>query len=268
MSGLSGSSLAGNGKSWQLLLVLLTFIGLVLAAGCKENGIESSEPSAVALFSSPQFVGEDGFQMPNGKYHKLDCPCNICRAIRLNVGAPCASDTVITVDSVYSLDTVLVFDSTILVDTVAITDTIVQIDTVVAIDTVVVIDTVETGGALTGEWLEFSAYEASKEFVIGAYPERAGDRFSSLGEFCDYTAGTPAGQAGFRFIDNGDGTYSTAGYMFHHMFGDDGYVWVGAPSELSFFYNCLLRLEADGSWTAINVTLTTNGSYVRDTRHD
>lgn len=143
-------------------------------------------------------------------------------------------------------------------------------DTVYLVDTVVVVDTVETTITLEGEWLKFSAYEASKGFVKENYPERANDRFSRMGTFCNY-GGNPAGRAGFKFVDNGDGTYVTEGYSYEYLFGAVGFVWgaaQGQPTEKTYNYGCTLQLDENNDWSLLNISMGPSGDYIRDTRHD
>lgn len=143
-------------------------------------------------------------------------------------------------------------------------------DTVYLVDTIVVVDTVEIGIELEGEWLRFSAYEASKAFLKEHYPERANDRFSRMGTYCDYGT-NPAGRAGFKFVDNGDSTYATGGYTFEYLFGAIGFVWgaaQGQPTEKTYNYGCTLRLGEDNNWTLLNISLGPCSDYIRDTRHD
>ena len=141
-------------------------------------------------------------------------------------------------------------------------------DTVYVVDTVVVVDTV--GPLLEGEWLRFSAYLASIEFVKQDYPSRANDRFSSIGEYCNY-ADAPAGRAGFNFQDQGDSVYTTSGYTFEYLFGATGFVWgaaQGAPTENTYSYSCTIKLDSDGNWSLLDISLGSSGDYIRDTRHD
>jgi hypothetical protein len=141
---------------------------------------------------------------------------------------------------------------------------------VTAHDTVYLVDTVLVAAPLEGEWLKFSAYEATKAFVKESYPERSSDRFSRMGTFCNYSAGTPSGRAGFKFVDNGDSTFVTAGYTYEYSFGAGGYVWgaaQGQPTENTYYYDCTIRLQANGSWTLDYMSISERG-YLRDTRHD
>lgn len=272
-----------------LSLVTLMVLGITGLFGCRENITASSDIQA--SWEDQDLIGDDGFWMPNGKQHKEGCGCNICNAIRINLEKFCLSDTVIITDTIFVTDTstvadtvivndtTFVTDSIISIDTVIVTDTFVVIDTVLSIDTVIVndidsitiIDTVETGIVLEGKWLKFSAYEASKAFIKENYPERAGDRFSTNSTYCNYNADTPAGQAGFRFIDNGDGTYTTGGYTFEYLFGAIGFVWgaaQGQPTENTYYYSCTLQLGEDNTWILLNINLQASGAYIRDTRHD
>jgi len=159
-----------------------------------------------------------------------------------------------------------VYDTTLITSL----DTVIVIDSIYIIDTVIIVDTVETTIALEGEWLKFSAYEASKAFVKENYPERADDRFSRMGIYCDYGS-NPAGRAGFNFVDNGDSTYTTSGYVFEYLFGAVGFVWgaaQGQPTENTYNYSCTLQLGENNTWTLLNVNLQASGAYIRDTRHD
>ena len=241
MNNQSIPSLAGGNKIWKLSIIALTLLSVILFFGCGDN---STAPSEIPALSSnleslgPESLGQGGFWMPNGKQHKEGCGCNICNAIRINLEEFCLPDTVT--------------------------------DSVTIIDTVIVVDTVEIGIALEGEWLRFSAYQASKGFVKENYPERANDRFSSNSAFCNY-ASYPAGRAGFKFVDNGDGTYVTEGYTYEYLFGAIGFVWgaaQGQPTEKTYNYGCTLQLGEDDNWTLLNIGLGPCGDYIRDTRHD
>lgn len=217
-------------------LVALTLLCVISFCGCLESSTAPSESQE--SYDDSDLLGNGGFLMPNGKYHKEDCGCNTCDAIRINLEELCSDDAD---------------------------------DEDCGIDTVVIVDTVETTVVLEGEWLQFSAYEASKAFVKENYPERAEDRFSSNSMFCDYNAGTPAGRAGFKFIDNGDSTYVTGGYMFEYLFGAVGWIWGAAqrqPTEKTYYYTCTLQLGEDNNWTLLDVNLQASGNYIRDTRHD
>lgn len=155
--------------------------------------------------------------------------------------------------------TTVIYDTTLVTsnDTVYITDTIHQTDTVAP--------------TLEGRWLEFSAYLAAVDFVKQNYPERAGDRFSSLGVRCGYNTGQPAGRAGFEFTDNGNGTYTTVGYTFEHVFGAPGWVWgaaEGRATENTYYYVCRLEYVDSWSWKLDSIDITASGGYIRDTRHD
>jgi hypothetical protein len=178
------------------------------------------------------------------------------------------SEENVTNPTTYVHDTTLVttHDTTVVYDTTIVT----AYDTLHFVDTVVIVDTVEVAPALEGEWLKFSAYEATKAFVKEAYPARATDRFSRMGTYCDY-GGNPAGRAGFKFVDNGDSTYTAGGYTFEYVFGAAGWVWGAAqsqPTENTYSYGCTMRLNSDGDWTLLNVSLGPCGAYIRDTRHD
>jgi len=162
-------------------------------------------------------------------------------------------------------------DNTTLLDTI----TIRVVDTVIIRDTLLLgelrVDTVEVCTSLTGEWLRFSSYLAARDYIRNNFPARAGDRFSSLGEFSDYNAGTPAGRAGFLFQDNGDSTYFVKGYTFEHVFGAIGFAWgarEGRPTENTYFYGGNMRLHGDGTWEVLNLSIGRSGDYIRDTRHD
>ena len=134
-----------------------------------------------------------------------------------------------------------------------------------------VIDTVEVVPELTGEWLRFSAYLFIRDHIRQNLPEYANDRFSSLGEYCDYGPGTPAGRAGFRFEDNGDGTFNVAGYIFRRLSGADGYIWdatAGKPAEETYSYSALITRLGGGNWEVNSLVVSPTGDYIRDTRHD
>ena len=122
-----------------------------------------------------------------------------------------------------------------------------------------------------GEWLKFSAYLSSVEFVKENYPTRANDRFSTNSQYCDYSGDNPAGRAGFYFEDQGDSTYLVRGYTFEYNFGASGYVWgsaQGTPTENTYAYNCTLHYEGEGQWSLEQINLILAGNYIRDTRHD
>jgi hypothetical protein len=141
-------------------------------------------------------------------------------------------------------------------------------DTVYTTDTVVVVDTVRS--PLQGEWLRFSAYLASIEFVKENYTLRANDRFSSIGEYCNYGA-RPAGRAGFDLESQSDSIYVTQGYTFEHLYGAPGFVWgaeLGTPTERTYSYSCTMELDSEENWTLLDITLQQAGDYIRDTRHD
>ncbi|MBD3216989.1 MAG: hypothetical protein GF310_01845 [candidate division Zixibacteria bacterium] len=136
-------------------------------------------------------------------------------------------------------------------------------------DTVYVVDTI--GPQMNSEWIRFSAYLASVDYVKENYPARSSDRFSSLDEYCDYSDGTPAGRAGFYFEHIGADTYFTRGYTFEYQFGASGFVWgavQNSPTEKTHQYNCTLEYEGNGKWGLVEVNLIEAGSYIRDTRHD
>ena len=140
-------------------------------------------------------------------------------------------------------------------------------DTVFVYDTTVVVDTVAP--VLEGKWLEFGAYLATIDFVKQNFPEFAADRFSSMTPFCDYTVNTPAGRAGFRFIDEGDNVYYTRGYIFRYLYGAIGFVWGSSgPTEATYYYDCHLKLESDNTFTLLELSVNRSGDYIRDTRHD
>jgi hypothetical protein len=154
--------------------------------------------------------------------------------------------------------TIYVYDTTL----------VTSYDTVYLTDTLFIVDTVRS--PLQGEWLRFSAYLASIEFVKENYPLRANDRFSSIGELCNY-AERPAGRAGFDFASQGDSIYVTQGYTFEYMYGAPGFVWgaeQGTPTEKTYSYSCTMKLDSEGNWTLLDISLGQAGDYIRDTRHD
>jgi len=214
------------------LLIVLILVTKVLFVSCQENSTPASD--MILIHNNLTSVGQGGFWMPNGTQHKEGCGCNTCDAIRINLEEFCFSDTI------------------------------------VATDTIVVVDTVEITAALAGEWLKFSAYEASKAFVKEHYPERATDRFSRMGTFCNYGS-NPAGRAGFKFADNGDSTFLTEGYTYEYLFGAAGFVWgaaQGQPTERTYNYGCSLHLDENNDWVLLNISMGPCGDYIRDTRHD
>jgi len=128
-----------------------------------------------------------------------------------------------------------------------------------------------SGPSWEGEWLKFSAYQASIEFVKESYPSRSGDRFSSYGQYCDYSGTNPSGRSGFLFDQQGDSLYMTKGYTFEYLFGAEGYVWGAAqnsPTENVYVFTCTMQYDGDGEWSLLNIGLIQAGDYIRDTRRD
>jgi hypothetical protein len=117
-----------------------------------------------------------------------------------------------------------------------------------------------SGPSWEGEWLKFSAYQASIEFVKESHPSRSGDRFSN-----------PSGRSGFLFDQQGDSVYMTKGYTFEYLFGAEGYVWGAAqnsPTENVYVFTCTMQYDGEGEWSLLNIGLIQAGDYIRDTRHD